>query len=101
MAPRTALAAVAAAKVNLRAVNHRALARYQQFWQSLVMLDVTLGEIEKLIATAWDDDKAKCSARVPDVEELTLAVKRVSRSFQVMHTATKRWEAELISREWR
>lgn len=98
----TALSAVAAAKMDLRPVNQRALRRYQEFWKSLVLLDVAMGEVEKLIAAASDHrDKVTCSYRVPDADELMKAAKKAGRSLQVMVTASKRWEAELISREWK
>jgi hypothetical protein len=97
----TALSAVTAAKMNLRPVNQRALRRYQQFWQSLVTLDVAMGEVEKLINSLADHDDATVSYRIPDAEELSKAARKAGRSLQIMVTASKKWEADLVSREWR
>ncbi|GAA5159824.1 hypothetical protein GCM10023321_43790 [Pseudonocardia eucalypti] len=97
----TALSTVAAAKMNLRPVNQRALRKYQEFWKSLVLLDVAMGDIEKLINEAADHKATVASYRIPDAEELMKAAKKAGRSLQIMVTASKKWEAELVSREWK
>jgi hypothetical protein len=96
----TAVSTVAAAKMNLRPVNHSALRRYQQFWNSLVRLEAALGDMERLIARAGDS-KAKHSYRVPDATELNRVLKQVKGALQLMINESRKWEAELVSREWR
>jgi hypothetical protein len=96
----TAMSGVAAAKMNLRPVNKSALRRYQQFWRSLVMLDASLAGVAMLIARA-EDYRSERSYRVPDAEELGQAVVKVERAVQQMISESKRWEAELVSRDWR
>ena len=96
----TAMSAVAAAKMNFRPVNQSALRRYQNFWNSLVVLDMALSGMGQLLARVGEST-TKHSYRVPDVEELVVAALRVHRSMQTMVSESKKWEAELVSREWR
>jgi hypothetical protein len=96
----TAMSAVAAAKMNLRPVNRSALRRYQQFWNSLVVLDAAMGGVAQLMARADGASTVRYSYRVPAVEEVLLAAVKVSRSIEAMIGESKKWEAELVSREW-
>lgn len=92
--------------VNLEPVNRRALRRYGEFWRALQMVGNALAEAERVAAKATDhrsnsgrDGGAHWSTATP--EELRAAARKAGDSLHVMSGAAKKWEAELISREWR
>ncbi|WP_181778886.1 hypothetical protein [Pseudonocardia pini] len=91
----------------LKPVNRRALRRYGEFWRALQMVGNALVEAERLAAKAGDATPAKASQgavahwSTPTPEELRAAAKKAGQSMQVMASGAKKWEAELISREWR
>jgi hypothetical protein len=91
-------------RVNVKPVNRRALRKYGEFWRALQLVSAALAEAEKTAAKA-DTGKpgkgqtAHWSAATPD--EMKRAAKRAGRSLQIMSGAARKWEAELISREWR
>ncbi len=93
--------------VNLKPVNRRALRRYGEFWRALQMVGNALVEAERLAAKATDTPPASASAGqtahwvTPTPEELQAAAKKAGTSLHVMATSAKKWEAELVSREWR
>ncbi|MEV1291513.1 hypothetical protein [Pseudonocardia sp. NPDC049635] len=97
-------------------VNRRALRKYGEFWRALQL--VGDAEAEKLTAKTRDAErrgerknakgvsaKAGVTARHAwsraSGEEMSAAAKKAHRSLQVMSASAKRWEAELVSREWR
>jgi len=89
----------------LRPVNRRALRKYGEFWRALQMVGNAVAQAEALAAKATDHQrvagtgKASWSAATP--EEIRAAVKKATSSLHVISTSAKKWEAELISREWR
>jgi hypothetical protein len=93
--------------VTVRPVNRRALRKYGEFWRALQMVGNALAAAEQVAAKASDhrsgrrdgDGGAHWSTATP--EELRQAAKKAGDSLHVMSTAAKKWEAELISREWR
>ena len=94
-----------ASKVNVKPVNRRALRRYGEFWRALQMVGAAIAEAEKLAAKADTGSGKRGGARAhwatPTPEEMKSAAKKAGRALEVMSKAVKRWEAELISREWR
>ena len=94
-----------ASKVNVKPVNRRALRRYGEFWRALQMVGAAIAEAEKLAAKADTGSGKRGGARAhwatPTPEEMKSAAKKAGRALEVMSKAAKRWEAELISREWR
>lgn len=93
--------------VNLLPINRRPLRRYGEFWRALNMVGNALMAAEQLAKKAADNQPARGTAgqaahwSTPTPEELHTAAKRAGRSLHVMSAAAKKWEAELVSREWR
>jgi hypothetical protein len=92
-----------ATRVNFKPVNRRALRQYGVFWQAIQAVDAAVGDAEKLAAQARDRGDAVENRRtaIPTAEELQAAAKKAGRALQIIASASKKWEAELISREWR
>lgn len=92
---------------NLKPVNRRALRKYGEFWRALQMVGTAVAQAEALAAKATDTQrgprgsggKGHWSAATP--EEIRSAAKKATSSLHVISTSAKKWEAELISREWR
>ncbi|MDQ2709323.1 MAG: hypothetical protein M3Z25_17580 [Actinomycetota bacterium] len=99
-----AISTATARRVNVAPVNRQALRRYGEFWRALQMVGQAVAEAERLAAQAVDLDAAapvKANWAVPAAEELRTASKKAGRSLRVTSSAARKWEAELISREWR
>jgi hypothetical protein len=92
-----------AQRVNIAPVNRRALRKYGEFWRALQIVGAALAEAEKLAAKAGQVEPARGSTNwaVPTADEVRRAAKKAGQSLHVMSRAAKKWEAELISREWR
>lgn len=87
---------------NLRPVNRRALRRYGEFWRALVLVGNALAEAERVAAKATDQRGERAAHwSAPSAEELRAAAKRAGDALHVMSSAARKWEAELVSREWR
>jgi hypothetical protein len=87
---------------NIRPVNRRALRQYGEFWQALQAVGEALTAAERLAARATDgkaNGHNHWLAATP--EEMKAAAKKAGQSLHVISSAAKKWEAELISREWR
>lgn len=86
---------------NIRPLNRRAMRRYAEFWKALQAVGEVIAEAEKVAGKATDakTTKARWSAATP--EEMKAAAKKAGQSLHIISAAAKRWEAELISREWR
>ena len=93
-----------ASKVNVKPVNRRALRRYGEFWRALQMVAAAIAEAEKVAAKA-DTGATRKGGRAhwstPTPEEMKASAKKAGRALEIMAKSAKRWEAELISREWR
>ncbi len=89
--------------MNVRPVNRRALRKYGQFWRALQMVGNALAEAERVAAKATDTktSTSKTHWTTPTPQELKAAAKKAGLSLHTMSSAAKKWEAELISREWR
>jgi hypothetical protein len=93
-----------ATKVNVKPVNRRALRRYGEFWRALQMVGTALAEAEKTAAKADSGGKrggGRTHWSTPTPEEMKASAKKAGRALEVMSKSAKRWEAELVSREWR
>ena len=93
-----------ASKVNVKPVNRRALRKYGEFWRALQMVGAALAEAEKTAAKADPGSKrggGRAHWSTPTPEEMKAAAKKAGRSLEIMAKSAKRWEAELVSREWR
>jgi hypothetical protein len=93
-----------AARVNVAPVNRRALRRYGEFWRALQMVGNAVGAAERLAGKAADLEPARGAGgnwATPTAEELRSAAKKAGQSLHVMSKAARKWEAELVSREWR
>ncbi|MDN5915479.1 MAG: hypothetical protein L0I76_10295 [Pseudonocardia sp.] len=99
-------------------VNRRALRKYGEFWRALQLVGDALAQAEKVAAKATDSGAGKrartgskgASAKaggqgqhwsVASPEEISAAAKKSHGSLRVMAASAKKWEAELVSREWR
>jgi hypothetical protein len=81
-----------------RMVNRRAQAKYATFWNCLMQVDMVVADARKLAARIDDGDLPWWAASTGDVLK---AAKRVERALKTLSASGKKWEAELISREWR
>jgi hypothetical protein len=90
-------------------INRRALRKYAEFWLALQAVGTALEQADKLAAKAADARPAKASNgaggrrswSVASPEEMRAAAKKAHASLRVIATSAKRWEADLISRDWR
>ena len=97
-------------------VNRRALRRYGEFWRALQLVGDALADAEKVAGKATDaTSKTKRGGKgvsakaggegqhwsVASPEEISAAAKKSRSSLRVMAASAKKWEAELVSREWR
>lgn len=95
-------------------VNRRALRKYGEFWRALQLVGDALAEADKVAAKATDTKSkrggkgisAKAGAQgehwsTASPEEIRASAKTAHASLRVMASSAKKWEAELVSREWR
>ena len=94
------------------ALHRRALRRYAEFWAALQAVGEALGQAEKLAGKLHEaqrqQQKAKASSgaggrrswAAATPEELRAAAKKADGSLRIIATSAKRWEADLVSREW-
>jgi hypothetical protein len=93
-------------RINVKPVNRRALRKYGEFWRALQMVGNALAEAERTAAkadpgTGKGGKGQRAHWSTPTPEEMKIAAKKAGRSLEVMSKSAKRWEAELVSREWR
>ena len=88
---------------NVRPLNRRALRRYGEFWKALQAVGDALAEAERVATKATDgparSGRSHWSTATP--QEMKAAAKKADQSLHIISTAAKKWEAELISRDWR
>ena len=89
------------------ALHRRALRRYAEFWAALQAVGDALDQATKAAAKLEDAQKARAAANgggrhwsVASPEEIRAAAKKAGRSLRIIATSAKRWEADLISRDW-
>lgn len=92
-----------ASRVNVAPVNRRALRKYGEFWRALLLVGNAVAEAEQLVVRAGRDGASSGAGKwaVPTSDELRRSAKKAGQSLHVMSRSAKKWEAELISREWR
>jgi hypothetical protein len=88
-----------AKRVVQRLVNRRAQAKYATFWNSLMQIGGVLDDARKLANRI--DDSSPPPWHVADAATVRKAANRVERALEILSKSGKKWEAELISREWR
>lgn len=86
------------------AMNRRSLDRYAAFWSALHRVGDAVVDAQKVAAKAADATPVKASKgrhwAAPAPDEMRSSAKKADRSLRVITAAAKKWEAELISREW-
>lgn len=89
-------------------LNRRSVAKFAEFWAALQQVGDALAEVEKLGNKALDAQKARASNgingrswAVATPDEIKSAAKKAHRTLRVIAASAKRWEADLLSREWR
>lgn len=99
--------AVDLAKVNPRkAANRRALRKYAEFWAALHAVGDAVVAAEKVAAKASDARPVKASKggrhwAAPDPDEMKASAKKADTSLRIITKTAKKFESELISRDWR
>jgi hypothetical protein len=87
-------------------VNRRALRKYAEFWAALHAVGAALEQAEKFAQKAADAQPVTATGgrshwTVASPDEMRAAAKKAHRSLRVISTSAKKWEADLISRDWR
>jgi hypothetical protein len=81
--------------------NRRAMKRYQSFLDAMGNLGDMLDDADRVIAQMADMYVGASGWKVPDKREVIAARNRVTRKLELLRRAAKRYEAELISNEWK
>ena len=85
--------------------NRRAVARFAAFWTALQRVGDILAEAEKLAKNA--EDSSWCKQRntrhwsVASADEVRSALRTCRGSLRILSRSAKRFEPELIHREWK
>lgn len=89
--------------VQVKVVNRRAMARYAAFWNALLMVGEAVADARKVALAVRDRGDGDVGKRwqVASGEEIAKSCKRADQSLGALCKAAQRWEAELISRDWR
>ena len=97
-------AAKAAAAQFKRQGDRRALARFAEFWAALQLVGDALHEAEKLAKKAQDGPVNGGSRRHWDIasaEEVGSALRRSRFALRILSASAKKFEPQLIARDWR
>lgn len=81
-----------------------ALAKFGEFWRALQLVGDVLAEAEKLSKSADDGIWRNRNNRhwsIATVDEVRSSVKQCRSSLRIVSSSAKRFEPELIAREWR
>lgn len=88
-----------------RRANRRALARFGDFWAALQRVGDALADAEKAAKAAddhsWKDAAGKRHWSIATASEVRNAVKKCRSSLRICSTQAKRFEPELIVKDWR
>lgn len=86
-----------------RRANRRALARFGEFWTALQRVGDVLAEAERLSKSADDNRRSRESRHwsIATPDEVRSSVKRCRSSLRIVSTQAKRFEPELIVKDWR
>ena len=87
-----------------RRADRRAVAQFQEFWTALQRVGDALSEVEKMSRrttdTAWRHRKAR-HWELASVDEIRSALRGCRTSLRVMSNQAKRFEPQLILKDWR
>ena len=94
-------------KVNVGAVNRQALKKYGEFWAALNAVGEAVEQARKVAAQISDGEAggpSRATLRkwsMPTGDEVTKAVRKCDTALGIIVRSARKWEAELVSREWR
>lgn len=87
-----------------RRADRRAVAQFQEFWTALQRVGDALAEAEKMSRrtsdSAWRQRKAR-HWELASVDEIRGALRGCRTSLRVMSSQAKRFEPQLIVKDWR
>ncbi len=88
-----------------RRADNQAIARFAEFWAALQQVGDVLAEAEKLAKNANDGSSWRGAGRrhwnVATADEVRSAVRGCRNSLRVLSGQAKRFEPELIVKDWR
>jgi hypothetical protein len=87
-----------------RRENRRALYRFAEFWAALQAVGDVLAEADRLTAAAGDAGNRGPIQRhwtIATPDEIRSGLKRCRGSLRILSSSAKRFEPELIVRDWR
>ena len=86
-------------------INRRALARCSEFWNALQRVGNALAEAEKVTKNAedsrWWRERGQRHWAIATADEARAAVRKCRGSLRILSMAAKRFEPELIRKDWR
>jgi hypothetical protein len=98
-------AAGAARQWGRRRANRRAIERFAAFWNALQRVGNALGEAERLAKNAedasWWRQRNARHWSVASADEVRSALRTCRGSLRILSRSAKRFEPELIHREWK
>ena len=86
--------------MQVAAINRRAQARYSEFVTAMDLLAALFDELDKLINKV-DDRKVAGGFTIATKDELTSYRRTAFDNLDRLRTHAKKYEAELVSRDWR
>ena len=85
--------------------NRRAVARFGEFWNALQRVGNALAEAEKLAKNAvdasWWKGRGTRHWSIATADEVRSAIRGCRGSLRIVSAAAKRFEPQLIAKEWR
>ena len=87
-----------------RRANRQALARFAEFWQALQEVGDALAEAQRAAKNAESGDWRERHQRhwnIAGVDEVRSALRRCTASLRIVSAQAKRFEPELIEKDWR
>ena len=94
----------AARQWNRRRANRQALARFAEFWQALQEVGDALAEAQKATKNAESGDWRERNQRhwnIAGVDEVRSALRGCKSSLRIVSAQAKRFEPQLIEKDWR
>ena len=87
-----------------RRANRQALARFAEFWQALQEVGDALAEAQRAVKNAESGDWRERNQRhwtIASVDEVRSALRGCRFSLRVVSAQAKRFEPQLIEKDWR
>ena len=87
-----------------RRANRQALARFAEFWQALQDVGDALAEAQKATKNAESGDWRERNQRhwnIAGIDEVRSALRGCKSSLRIVSAQAKRFEPQLIERDWR